>query len=41
METGYAYELQPVRSVFPDILHNVTMCHPLRHRGKLILFDAT
>lgn len=34
-------EFQPVRGILPDVSHDVTVYHPLRHRGKPMLLHVT
>ena len=41
LKHGNTNQSQPVRGSVPDVLHDVSVDHPLRHRRKLILLDAT
>jgi len=34
-ESGVTYQLQPVDCILPDVLHDVPVSHPFRHRDKL------
>ena len=40
LEPEHAHKPQPIRSVRPDVFHNVAVLHPLRHRCKIMLTEA-